>query len=416
MMSFTADGTILAGIFEGLSVSRDRAAGGPSSGAGSRSRYVIDLAVDKVDPTKGVLVISNSASQDDAGHRRSSRSSGRRATTARRGRRPACDLPPSFLGLTVDTAPSDPQPRLRERPPGPARLPGRAPALRRSRRHLAAAPHPRQRRQAPAVHRRDRSEQPRHLYVRLDGEPQRSAHRLQGRRQTWTSVFETRPPGDMLGFALSPDGSHGGRGRRPRTASGPRPRARWRSPRSSTMSVVPDLGRGRALRLRGRVRRRVHRRASPTIRARPSHPSCTSGGLCGPLACGRRAPSRSTASRSGRTTAPASAPSPAISRTAARAAAARAARRAAASAASGAGGRAAGAPTRRAGAGAASMMARRGVARPRCARGAAPAPPVSMHAPRLSTADLNLLVASTRSSPRATSRAPPSASGSRSRR
>ena len=60
MMGITRGGTILAAVFEGLSSSTsagcDWAFYPPLKG-----KYVVDLAVDKVDPTNAVLIVSNSA-------------------------------------------------------------------------------------------------------------------------------------------------------------------------------------------------------------------------------------------------------------------------------------------------------------------------------------------------------------------
>lgn len=103
MMAVTADGTLIAGLFEGLSVSHDHGCQWDFAPGGLDGRYVIDLATERLDPKNGVLLISNSVggsmfltqlweTHDNA------------ATWTVAG----VDMPADFLGLTLDAAPSFP--------------------------------------------------------------------------------------------------------------------------------------------------------------------------------------------------------------------------------------------------------------------------------------------------------------------
>jgi hypothetical protein len=103
MMAITADGSIIAGIFEGLSVSHDRGCQWDLTQGGLTGRYVIDVAAERLEPKNAVLLISNSIggsmfltelweTNDNA------------ATWTVAG----VDMPPDFLGLTLDAAPSLP--------------------------------------------------------------------------------------------------------------------------------------------------------------------------------------------------------------------------------------------------------------------------------------------------------------------
>ena len=103
MMAITADGSLIAGIFEGLSTSHDKGCQWDFAQGGLKGRYVIDLATEKLTPKNAVLLISNSIggsmfltelweTKDNA------------ATWTLAG----VDMPVDFLGLTLDAAPSDP--------------------------------------------------------------------------------------------------------------------------------------------------------------------------------------------------------------------------------------------------------------------------------------------------------------------
>ena len=162
--------------------------------------------MEKGDPSKGVLLAA-----DDAGGLTQLWETGNDGATWTQA---GVNLPPSFVGLTVETAPSD-RNRVyasgRLGPPDYPAQPGVDRALRRSRGHVAAAVHPRQRRpDLPYVSAVD-PQDPDVLYVRLDGNPTDQLVVSKDGGASWTKVFETKTPAlgdtaDLLGFALSPDG------------------------------------------------------------------------------------------------------------------------------------------------------------------------------------------------------------------
>jgi hypothetical protein len=197
MMAITGDGRLLAGIFEGLSTSTDGCAWGFAPGP-LKDRYVLDLALEK-DGMSGVLVVSNSigASQfstqlygtKDAG-----------ATWAQKG----VDLPPEFLGLTVEIAPSD---ASRFYVSGRYGKPDYQGSIERTKDGGATwerldikgsdSTH------LPYIAAVDPNNAD-ILYVRTDGEPVDELLVSKDGGQTFTSVFQSK--GNLLGFALSPDG------------------------------------------------------------------------------------------------------------------------------------------------------------------------------------------------------------------
>jgi hypothetical protein len=199
MISFAKDGTLLAGIFEGLSVSRD-ACQWDFAGGGLTGHYVVDLAVDKVDPTKAVLVISNSTGTGGyLGQVWQTADSG--ATWAQAG----TDLPAELLALTLDTAPSQPDRIYVSGRLGP---PDYAGVLQRSDDRgvtwtslpIAGADD----QNLPYIGAIDPHD-PDTVYVRIDGAPGDRLLVSHDGGQSWTKVFDGA--GDLLGFALSPDGA-----------------------------------------------------------------------------------------------------------------------------------------------------------------------------------------------------------------
>src|SRR5262249_42729615 len=102
-IGITQDGTILAGIFEGLSMSHDRACSWAFYGDPLKGEYVIDNAVERENPSHAVAITSSGtmagfhvilAETMDNGH------TGTQAGTA---------IDTDFIALTVDTAPSRPE-------------------------------------------------------------------------------------------------------------------------------------------------------------------------------------------------------------------------------------------------------------------------------------------------------------------
>jgi photosystem II stability/assembly factor-like uncharacterized protein len=204
MMAFTADGSLLAGTFEGLSLGQP---GGCqwTAFAALTNKYVIDLAVDKVDPTHGVLVISNSTGQDDAGQALFLTQLWQTSDSGKTWTQTGVDLPDQFLGLTVDTAPSDAQRVYLSGRYGPPDYPGviersddrgatwqKLPVTGADSMHL------------PYIGGVD-PKNPDVLYVRLDADPSDTLLVSKDGGMTWATVFTAQ--GKLLGFAISPDGA-----------------------------------------------------------------------------------------------------------------------------------------------------------------------------------------------------------------
>jgi hypothetical protein len=98
MVSFTSDGTLLAGMLEGLSVSHDSGCQWDFATGGLENRFVVDLSVDKVDPK----------ARTTRARRPTTHSFGKRRTTPSRGLRLAAICHSSSSG-----SPSTPRPRTR---------------------------------------------------------------------------------------------------------------------------------------------------------------------------------------------------------------------------------------------------------------------------------------------------------------
>lgn len=206
MLSFAADGSILAGTFEGLGVSHDTGCDWAFTGGGLAGHYVIDLAMEKGDPSKGVLLTSG-----DAGLTQLWETGDDGATWTQAG----VSLPPSFVGLTVDTAPSDRNRVYVSGRLGPPDYPANPGLIERSD-DRGATWQPlfipgSDDKTLPYVSAVDPLN-PDVLYVRLDGSPTDQLIVSKDGGTTWTKAFETTSPelgntSDLLGFALSPDGS-----------------------------------------------------------------------------------------------------------------------------------------------------------------------------------------------------------------
>jgi hypothetical protein len=205
MMAYTANGTILAGIFEGLSIGVPSGCDWTFAPGGLLNKYVIDLAVDKVDPTKAVLIISNSVGQNDAGSPIFLTQLWQSLDSGKTWAQAGTNLPDDFLGLTVDTAPSNRQRVYLSGRYGPPNYLG---ALQRSddlgmtwqmlpipgadSQHL------------PYIGGVDPND-PDVVYVRLNADPDDSLVVSKDGGKTWTTVFS--PTGQLDGFAISPDGA-----------------------------------------------------------------------------------------------------------------------------------------------------------------------------------------------------------------
>ena len=200
MMAITADSSIIAGIFEGLSASHDKGCQWDFAQGGLKDRYVIDLATEQLDPKNAILAISNSVggsmfltevweTKDNA------------ATWTVAG----VDMPADFLGLTLDAAPSD---RNRIYVSGRYGKPGYDGALERTGDRGATWTKvliPGSNDQAlPYIGGID-PQNPDVVYVRLDAVKTDKLVVTKDGGATWTDAFTST--GNLLGFAISPDGA-----------------------------------------------------------------------------------------------------------------------------------------------------------------------------------------------------------------
>ena len=205
MMAFTADGTLLAGIFEGLSVGTPDACVWSFAPGALADKFVIDIALDKVDPSRGVLIISNSVGQDDAGAPGFLTQLWQTADHGHTWAQAGVSLPSQFLGLTVDTAPSNPQRVYLSGRNGPPDYPG---VLERSDDRGATwqmLPIPgADSTHLPYIGAVD-PQNPDVLYVRLDSDPADTLLVSKDGGATWTTAYPAM--GKLTGFALSPDGA-----------------------------------------------------------------------------------------------------------------------------------------------------------------------------------------------------------------
>lgn len=197
MLGVLAGGTMVAGVFDGLSVSRDRGCDWKFEGGVLADQYVTDVVVQKDDPTRALVVTSSGV--DGGFDTRLVETTDSGASWHQAG----VALGADFLALTVEVAKSDPRrvyvsglvgspqqgfvARSDDRGATWTRLPidlqGAAGA------YLAAVD--------PA--------NPDRVYARLDGDPGDQLVVSDDGAATWRSVHTSRS--DMLGFALSPDGA-----------------------------------------------------------------------------------------------------------------------------------------------------------------------------------------------------------------
>lgn len=200
MMAITKDGSVLAGLFEGLNVTHDRGCQWDFAGQGLAMRFVVDLSTERADPARSVLVISNGMGKD-VFLTQFWESSDNAKTWTQAG----VDLPNTFLAQTVDTAPSDPQ---RVYVSGRYGSPEYLGAIQRSKdrgktwQSLSIPGSDSTR--LPYIAAIDPKD-PNLVYVRLDGDPKDSLQISKNGGDTWTEAIVS--PDSLLGFALSPDGA-----------------------------------------------------------------------------------------------------------------------------------------------------------------------------------------------------------------
>jgi photosystem II stability/assembly factor-like uncharacterized protein len=198
-LAFTADGSLLAAVVDGLSVSHDGACTWqfPPGPAGS---YVLDVSTERGAPERAVAVLTTAADgSDSVSQLWASDDDGR--TWAQAG----ADMPSDFLALNVDVAPSSPQ---RVYASGRFGAPDYQGTLLRSddrgetwqRFDIPSSDAER----LPYLSAVDPVD-PDLVYVRLDGDPIDALIVSRDGGLTWQTAFEGAAA--LLAFALSPDGS-----------------------------------------------------------------------------------------------------------------------------------------------------------------------------------------------------------------
>lgn len=104
MMVITGDGSMLAGLSRGLSATHDHGCRWELAQGGLTQRNIVDVSIDRADPTSAILLGSSVLAGDEILTQVwESKDNGR--TWAQAG----VDLPSSFIGVTLDSAPSDPR-------------------------------------------------------------------------------------------------------------------------------------------------------------------------------------------------------------------------------------------------------------------------------------------------------------------
>lgn len=192
-----ADGTVLAGIFEGLSISHDRGCSWAFAPAPLADEYVIDVSVHRDEPSRAVAITSTG--MGTGFHVILAETSDNGATWTQSGTAINSDM----ISLTVDVAPSKPERVYVSGVVGKAY----APAIERTddrgmtwtRTFFEAA----YAKAVPYIAAVDPTN-PDRIYVRLSGADTDYLLVSDDGAQTFTEVFNTAS--DLLGFALSPDG------------------------------------------------------------------------------------------------------------------------------------------------------------------------------------------------------------------
>jgi MYXO-CTERM domain-containing protein len=291
MMAFTADGSILASTVEGLGVSRDTGCDWAFAAGGLSGEDVVDLSMEKADPSKGVLLVADHAGPETGAAAYTMQlweTSDSGTSWAQAG----VDLPASFFGLTVDAAPSDDHRVYASGTLGPPAYPARPGLIERSddrgrtwQPMFIPGTDDTNRPYIGAVDPRD----PDVLYVRIDGGGQDRLVVSRDGGATWTQVFETSVPvrgatSPMLGLALSPDGST--------VALGGPNDGLWTAPastlvftRASSMSALCLTWSAAGLYGCADENTDGFTAGVSTDQGKTWTPLLHRGGLCGPLAC-----------------------------------------------------------------------------------------------------------------------------------
>ncbi|MDC3952938.1 MYXO-CTERM sorting domain-containing protein [Polyangium jinanense] len=193
------DGTILAGVFEGLSVSHDRGCSWGFVQDPLKDEYVIDVSVHRDDPSRGVAITSTGKGTDGF-HVILAETADNGATWTQAGTPILSD----FIALTVDVAPSKPERIYASGIVGKSF----APAIERSddrgatwtRTYLDASFAS----GVPFLAAID-PQNPDRVYLRLSADPVDKLLVSEDAGASFTEVFTAAD--DLLGFALSPDGT-----------------------------------------------------------------------------------------------------------------------------------------------------------------------------------------------------------------
>jgi hypothetical protein len=197
-MAILGDGTVLAGLFEGLGVTHDRGCSWAMAEGPLKGEYIIDVSTQKDDPSRGVAITSTGTGSGF--HVIVAETTDNGVTWTQAGNAILSD----FIALTIDVAPSDPQRIYASGLVGKAL----APAIERSddrgmtwtRTYLD----PIWAEEVPFLSAIDPTN-PDRLYVRLSGDPIDRLIVSDDGGATFTEIYTGQD--DLLGFALSPDGT-----------------------------------------------------------------------------------------------------------------------------------------------------------------------------------------------------------------
>jgi hypothetical protein len=196
-MGITEDGTILAGIMAGLAVSHDRACTWGFVGGVLADEYVIDLTVEPKAPSRALAMTSSGSTTGVHVVLAETTDSGKTWQQA------GVAVDTEFLSMTVEVAPSNPDRVYLSGRHGPMGIG----SIQRSddrgktwtRFDLGTPPG-----QTPYIGAVDPAD-PDRVYARVDANPHDELHVSSDGGQTWSQVLTGEA--EMLGFALSPDGS-----------------------------------------------------------------------------------------------------------------------------------------------------------------------------------------------------------------
>jgi hypothetical protein len=199
-IAITADGTILAGVVEGLSASHDRGcawafAAGPVAG-----EMVADTSVERMDPSRAVTLTKTSTGGGYHVILAESLDNGRTWTQA------GVPIQSDLFPMTVDIAPSSPARVYVSGVAGTAFTPVIERSDDRGMTWTRLPLAPEYAKTVPYLSAVDPSD-PDRLYVRLDGSDRDQVLLSTDGAQSFTSIYTSAMQGDLLGFALSPDGS-----------------------------------------------------------------------------------------------------------------------------------------------------------------------------------------------------------------